>query len=77
MFLISTVFFLCTLLGLCGVHLLCVVSLKDGNPGTSEMAQRIKELAAKYHNLSLIPGTDGWKLFSDLHIQLYHGPTKN
>lgn len=44
MFLISTMFLLCALLAFRVAHLLSVISLREGNPGTGEMAQRIKEL---------------------------------
>lgn len=40
------------------------------------MAQGVKRLDT-FHNLGLIPGTNWFKLSSDLHTWVNHGPTKN
>lgn len=66
MFLISTVILLCALLGFRDAHLLGVISLREGNPRTGEMAQLIKGLDAKSFNLSFIAGTNCSKFSSDL-----------
>lgn len=55
---VLAVFLLCTLIGFSDVHLLCIILLMEGNPGSGEIAQWVTEFIAKSHNLSFIPGTD-------------------